>query len=63
MLFKKVRIKMHRTIILLVLHGCETCPLTLRKEEMVECLRTGCLEEYLDLNKDEQCGKRDMWCK
>jgi hypothetical protein len=50
LLSRNVKIKIYKTIILLVvLYGCETLSLTLREEHRLRFLRTGCLGEYLDL--------------
>jgi hypothetical protein len=50
LLFKNVKIKMSKNIILsVVLYGCETWSLTLRESRDLECLRTRCLGKYLDL--------------
>jgi len=41
--YKNLKIKIYRTIILpVVLCGCETWSLTLRKERSLGCLRIGC---------------------
>ena len=43
LLSKTLKIKIYRTIILLVvLYGCETWSLTLREERRLGCLRIGC---------------------
>jgi hypothetical protein len=53
LLFKNIRIRKYKIIILpVVLYGCETCSLTWREDTDWGRLRVGCSEEYL--------GWRDM---
>ena len=42
LLSKNIKTKIHRTLILLVLFGCETWSLTLREERRLRCLSIGC---------------------
>jgi hypothetical protein len=47
---KNVQINIYKTINLyLVLYGCETSSLSLKDDEDLGSLRTGCLGEYVDL--------------
>ena len=48
LLFKNVKIKIHRTIILpAVLYGCETWSLTLREERRLRVFENSVLEENI----------------
>ena len=54
LLSKNIKIKMHRTIIfLVVLHGCETWSLTLREELRLNVLENGVLKIIFGPKKDE----------
>jgi hypothetical protein len=42
LLSKNLKIRVYKTIIFVVLNGCETWPLTLWEEHRRGCLKTGC---------------------
>ena len=61
LLSKKLNIKIYRTIILpVVLYGCETWSLTLRKERRLRVFENKLLRRMSGLNKDEVSGE---WIK
>jgi len=53
-----MKIKIYRTIILLViLNGCETWSLKLREERMMRVLENGVLRRIFGLRRDEVTGE------
>jgi hypothetical protein len=58
LLFSSVKIKIYRTIILLVvLYGCETWPLTLREECRLRVFENGVLRRIFGPKRVEITGK------
>ena len=58
LLFKNVKMKIHRTIILpVVLYGCETWSRTLRKERRLRMLENSLLRRIFGPKRDEVTGK------
>ena len=53
LLSKHLKIKLHRTIILPVLYGCETWSLTLRKECRLWVFENGVLRKIFGSKRDE----------
>jgi hypothetical protein len=61
LLFKNIKIKMHRTIIYpVVWYGCKTWSLTLREEHRVRANENGVLRGLFRPKKDEVAGKWRM---
>jgi hypothetical protein len=57
LLSKNVKIRIYKTIILpVVLYGCETWPLTLRKEHRLKVLENSVLRRISGPDKDEVAG-------
>ena len=57
MLYKNLKIKVYRTIILpVVLYGCETCSLTLREERKLRVFENMVLRIIFGPRKDEVTG-------
>jgi hypothetical protein len=57
LLSKNIKIRIYNTIILpVVLHGCETCSLTLREECELKVLENRMLKGIFVLKKDEVTG-------
>jgi hypothetical protein len=59
LLFKNVKIKIYRTIILpVVLYGCETWSLILREERGLKVFESRVLRRIFGLKRDEMIGGR-----
>jgi hypothetical protein len=56
MLSKNLKIKIHRTIILPVLYGCETWSLTLREERRLRVFENRVLRRVFGPKRDEATG-------
>ena len=57
-LFKKLKIKIYRTIILpVVLYGCETWSLTLREERRLRVFENKVLRRIFEPKRDEVTGE------
>ena len=58
LLSKRVKIEIHRTIILpVVLYGCETWSLTLREECRLRVFENGAMRRIFGPRRDEVIGK------
>ena len=58
-LSKNIKIKIYRTIILLlVLYGCETWSLTLREERRLKVFENRLLRRIIGFKRDEVTGER-----
>jgi len=58
LLFKKLKIKIHRTVILpVVLYGCETWSLTLRDERRLRVFENRVLRRVFGPKRDEVTGE------
>ena len=58
LLFKKLKIKIHRTVILpVVLYGCETWSLTLRDERRLRVFENSVLRRVFGPKRDEVTGE------
>jgi hypothetical protein len=54
---KNLKIKIHRTIILLVLYGCETWSLTLREERRLRAFENKVLRRIFGPKREEVTGE------
>jgi hypothetical protein len=57
LLSKNTKIKIYRTIILLVLYGCETWSLTLREEHRMRVFEKRVLRRIFGPKRDEVTGE------
>jgi len=56
LLYKNLKLKMYRTIILPVLYGCETWSLTLREEHRLRVFESRVLRRIFGPRRDEVTG-------
>jgi hypothetical protein len=56
LLSKNLKIKIYKTIILLVLYGCETLSLTLREEHRFKAFENGVLMRIFGHKREEVAG-------
>ena len=56
LLSKNIKIKIYRTIIFLVVHGCETWSLTLREERRLRVFENRALRKIFGPKGDEATG-------